>query len=135
MVDARERRACNPRTAQMIRCLAAAIVENDRFAKGTGGNDCRQRRQQKRRVRRGKDVDDVRARQLLQQQRSVGAFGDERAEVFDPDRPSQDARRWRVDRREPRIDVRIVVPQTNAGEVLTRKGVVFTPVAFSAVLG
>ena len=29
----------------------------------------------------------------------------------------------------------IVVPQTNAGEVLTWKGVVFVPVAFSAVSG
>ena len=95
----------------MIGRFAAAIVHQHRTAKEPGDNHRRERREQEREVRRGEDVDDVRAPQLAREQRVIHELCKKGAKVLDAHRTAQPSRTWWIDRHEPRVDVAIVLPR------------------------
>jgi hypothetical protein len=95
----------------VIRCLAAAVVDQDGLAEQARDEEGRERREQEREVRRRKGVDDVGAPQLAEQQRPVDELRDDCADVFDACEVRQRPRGNRVDRDEPRVDIAVVAPR------------------------
>jgi len=82
-------------------------------------------RQEKGRVGRGKNVDDVRLRQLANEQRQVGELGDDGSQVLDVKGPAQQFRRQGIDGNEPvqlsRGDF-VLLPSTPAFALFSQPG-------------
>src|SRR5262245_56858993 len=94
----------------MVRRFAAVIVENDRPTEELRDQYRRERRQEERRVRGGKYVDDVGVPQLAEKQGPVANLGDDGAEVFDAQ--GRRKRQWRdgINRDQPRPDPLVALP-------------------------
>ena len=109
-LDARDRPTRDRRPREMVRRLAAAVVQDDRFAERARDEHRRQRCEEKRRVRRREDVDDVGAGDLAYEFRNVGQLRDDRAQVLHVEHRPERRRRHRIHGNQPRVHVRVVVP-------------------------
>ena len=109
-VDAREEGAGQARAPQVIRRLAAVVVQQHRPSERACHQNRRQRRQQERGVGSREDVDHVGAAQLTPEPRPVGELRDERAHVPEARGPRQAPRRRRIDRHEPGLDPGVIGP-------------------------
>ncbi len=111
LVDVPDRSPRDSRAPQMIRRLAAPIVQHDRLSEDPSRKHRRQRRQQERGVGRGKDVNHVGTGNLTHEQRHVRQLVGDRAHVFDAVRATEQGGWLRIDRHEPGIYVGIASPR------------------------
>ena len=96
--------------AEVIGGFATPVVQDHGPAEQACREDRWQGREQKRRVRRREDVNDVRAYHLPQEQREVCHLVHNSAEIFHTAGELEPARKYRIDRDQPSADVRIAPP-------------------------
>src|SRR5215510_34452 len=92
--------------AQMVFRLAAVIMQDHPLAVELRDQYRRRRREKKRKVRRGVDLNDIVSRQPDYQKNERGYRVDDRPRVFDPLQATQRARQRRVDRQQFGLDLR-----------------------------
>ena len=94
----------------MIRGGTAVIVQDERFAQGRGHEHGRYRREQESGRGRREEMDDVCAPQLAPEQRPIAQLSCDGAKPFDGQEPFERLRRYRIDRDQPCMNVRVALP-------------------------